>query len=547
MQEPNLTRRGWLTSCASGTAAAASVLLPRGAHSADGAELLDDPRSTSPEVTLFSFDNVSIPFSHNLRLSMWPPEKHAANPVVRRGGPGTPDEMGVQFYGSVVRVDGRFRMWYVAVDRELERDGGCVRCWRPAYAESEDGVHWIKPELGLVEYHGSRHNNLVLMDPAPLGVVCLKVLVEPDDPDPARRHKMSAHTWWTDGKARGRATLAPLFSPDGLRWRLAISGKPVKGMLPVEDIVLPRHHFEAAGGLHKWNGMYYASGQGGPEVRNGVVTFSRGDGHGVVDCSGRELLMHRSPDFIHWSRTAHVGFLREGQHRSFPRGQGEEAHEGVSVWNRGNVLLGLYGLWHGARQDKDVSLDLGFLVSNDGAHFREPIPEWTFLRRGEDGAWDQGGLLQGQGFENVGEQTLIWYGAWDPRESSTAYQPRGGVGLATLPRDRFGSLSPRYSEREAELITAPVQLTDTATILANVAGLGTHATLRVELLDQREQPLPRYAGDNAAVVRESGFACPVLWKGGGHFAELREPVRMRVIFDGQHRQQIALYALYVHR
>ena len=42
-----------------------------------------------------------------------------------------------------------------------------------------------------------------------------------------------------------------------------------------------------------------------------------------------------------------------------------------------------------------------------------------FLRRplvyrGEDQAWEQGGLIQGQGFENVGEQTYIWYGTWDP-------------------------------------------------------------------------------------------------------------------------------------
>jgi hypothetical protein len=34
------------------------------------------------------------------------------------------------------------------------------------YAESEDGVDWVKPNLGLVEYHGGRENNLLLMEPA---------------------------------------------------------------------------------------------------------------------------------------------------------------------------------------------------------------------------------------------------------------------------------------------------------------------------------------------------------------------------------------------
>ena len=41
--------------------------------------------------------------------------------------------------------------------------------------------------------------------------------------------------------------------------------------------------------------------------------------------------------------------------------------------------------------------------------------------------------------ENIGEQTLLYYGAWDPRNWEGS-PPRGGVGIATLPRDRFGAL-----------------------------------------------------------------------------------------------------------
>jgi len=57
------------------------------------------------------------------------------------------------------------------------------------------------------------------------------------------------------------------------------------------------------------------------------------------------------------------------------------------------------------------------------------------------GPGDQGGLLQGQGFENIGDQTFIYYGAWDPRPTGRVKTPpRGGVGIAVLPRDRFGDL-----------------------------------------------------------------------------------------------------------
>ena len=45
------------------------------------------------------------------------------------------------------------------------------------------------------------------------------------------------------------------------RWNLTKGTAPRKGRLPVEDMSLPLHHFEAAGGLYKWQGRYYATGQ----------------------------------------------------------------------------------------------------------------------------------------------------------------------------------------------------------------------------------------------------------------------------------------------
>ncbi len=150
------------------------------------ADLFDENAAT----TVFAFDNVSIPHTQNLRLEMRSPAKHSANPVVPRGQAGTPDAKGVQFYGSVIREGGKFRMWYVAFDDDTENKVASSR-WRAAYAESDDGVNWIKPNLGLVEYHGNKNNNLILTDPAPLGFVNVKVLADPADPNPARRYKIS--------------------------------------------------------------------------------------------------------------------------------------------------------------------------------------------------------------------------------------------------------------------------------------------------------------------------------------------------------------------
>lgn len=485
------------------------------------------------ELTFFAFDEVSIPFVRNLALEMQAPRKHPANPVVPRGAPGTPDDFGVQFYGSVVPEGDRFRMWYVAIDHELKENPRSVTCWRVAYAESTDGITWTKPALGLVPYRGSTANNLVDLGPSPLALINLKVLAEPDDPAPDRRYKMTVQTWWEEKGARGRGTLATLVSADGLRWRMATGAVPRGGLLRKEDLLLPEHHFEAAGGLYRWKGLYYATGQSSPP-----------SGHGPGTYHGREVLLHRSRDFITWEPTARVAFLREGQRTSGAKyGEGEETHEGVSVWHRGNVLLGLYGLWHGGAGWNQRTLDLGFLVSNDGMTFREPQTDWPILRRGHDGEWDQGGLLQGQGFANVGEQTYLWYGAWDPRPGLT-YPPRGGVGLAVLPRDRFGAFRVRDRSQPAELVTTNVSVRSSRPrLFLNVEGLGPDARVRVELLDARLGAIPGLAGADAAVVDQSGFRTPVRWKNPE--TSLPPEYCVRLTFDGAARDQIRLSAIYV--
>ena len=48
---------------------------------------------------------------------------------------------------------------------------------------------------------------------------------------------------------------------------------------------------------------------------------------------------YRSADFIHWDHTGSLSFAREGQHKKVPSGSGRESHEGISVWNRGNVHM----------------------------------------------------------------------------------------------------------------------------------------------------------------------------------------------------------------
>jgi len=68
-------------------------------------------------------------------------------------------------YHSVFRDGDRYRMYYKAFNINLVA-GQVVSEATPhrftCYAESPDGINWTKPELGLVEFAGSRANNIVI-------------------------------------------------------------------------------------------------------------------------------------------------------------------------------------------------------------------------------------------------------------------------------------------------------------------------------------------------------------------------------------------------
>ncbi len=515
------------------------------------------------EAVLFAFDDHAIPYHGNLQLAMERAEKHPANPVMPIGRPGTIDEWQVRFYGTILRIGDKFRMWYVAAAADgfiNPLEGGTMdrRGWRLAYAESLDGVAWTKPNLGLTEFRGSRENNLLGLPAGFRGYHTL-VMHEPEEADPTRRYKMMALLVDTGdyeipglvpdpAKWSGHNVYVPLYSADGLSWRVAdelVAEHPRKLSAKFNFL----RHVEGSG-LYRWKGMYYISGQA---IHQSLLD------HAAMPPYGRHVQLWRSPDLLNWSETSTMGFARQGQFTRPPGFTGspstalqsdtEQTHEGASVWNRGNVLLGVTGFWHGSKDWVKITHPLALLVSNDGLHFREPQPEFEFGAVGERGRdWDHSGLGQGQAFANVGEHTYIWYGApmdqaGGPR-TGRPWPREGGVGLLKFARDRFGSLGTRDPDRDGTFVTTAMETRQAVKISINAEGLGPESRLRVELLDEHERPLAGYAGEQAARVTRSGLDVPVSWAGAD-----RTPgegtIRVRVRLEGRERNAIRLYAVYL--
>lgn len=63
-------------------------------------------------------------------------------------------------YHTVFYDDDRYRMYYKAW--HIVSDGNTSNPIVIAYADSKDGIHWVKPKLGLVEFNSSKQNNIIM-------------------------------------------------------------------------------------------------------------------------------------------------------------------------------------------------------------------------------------------------------------------------------------------------------------------------------------------------------------------------------------------------
>jgi hypothetical protein len=488
----------------------------------------------SEEAVFFSFDDYAIPWRNNLFVTPVTATKHPSNPVLRRGPEGAPDHGHAILYGTVMKLDGKFRMWYLGMFETEIKAGQAPGWWRPmCYAESEDGIAWTKPELGLVEFSGNKKNNICLIEsevPALAKVNdFLSILHEPEDPDPDRRFKAVyiAHPEFGDVKG-GRSTIGPderrwgafiaATSADGLSWKV-VGDRPMNA---------GNERFEVSG-LYKFGNFYYAPGQ---LISPWAWRLDGSD-------AGRVTLTYRSPDFDHWSDSKALALARPGQLTSTPV-PGQQGHMGAGLWNRGNVIVGLNGLWQDAPEkpvdgkywNQGVRVDLGLVVSNNGIHFREPIPDHKVIARGEPGEWDDIAILQGHAFANEGDQTMIWYSHWDTGGKLKNME----IGLATLRRDGFGYLSRKVPGTSSHFETAPFRGTKPAGVFLNVEGVSADAPLTVQLLDEFARPVE---GASASVT-SSGTRVEVPFS---HPIPAGKSYALRVVFpdNGDAR----MYALYV--
>lgn len=172
-------------------------------------------------------------------------------------------------YYSLFQDGDVYRMIYRGWQHDEEKKAAHkeVTC----YAESQDGVHWTKPNLGLFEWNGSKENNIAWLGPGTHNFTAFR------DENPAT----PAHSRYK-AFGGGRGGLLPFESPDCKHWKL-MQDKPVI----------------TNGAFDSQNLAFWDSDRG--EYR----AYWRYFGDGV-----RSIRTATSKDFLHWENEADLIYTK---------------------------------------------------------------------------------------------------------------------------------------------------------------------------------------------------------------------------------------------
>jgi len=442
--------------------------------------------------TILLVDDSRVLYRPGTKRVLHPLTRHANNPMLPRDKPWE----GTVAYCSVYRDPnrGHYRLWYQAWP-------GCHLC----YATSDDGIRWSKPNMGLVEYEGSTDNNILLKVGYGAGV-----LVDPRDPDPERRYKIAF--WEHNGTSVA-------FSPDGIHWTKYEKNPVIHGSHG--DYIQP----PLAGDPR------IATGEvGGPPLstsdvidpiwdskKNCYVIYAKTwlDGPDGSMHWKRAVVRTESKDFIHWTKPVLV--IAPDEHddptgeSSLTRDAGgggtgrKQLHSGPAFVYNDMYFATLQVLDAAVSGNMPIELAL----SHDGIEWQRPFRNAMFVPPLADKTLFDASLIWSNATPVfLKDEFRFYYGAYGHPWNSADPEQISGVGLATMPRDRFAGVRP--IESIGQITLKEVDLTAAASITINADASG--GAVRVEILNEDGYRLPGFTKDDAVPVAGDELRLPAVWK-----------------------------------
>ena len=448
-------------------------------------------------------DDYLIASMKNVRRQVHPARKHRRNPLIV---PDNPCEGQGGMNPLILRNEatGRFQHWYSAYHTLAANEKpNYITC----YAESEDGIHWTKPDVNLFKYPNTTANNIVVPDGR------IRALFhEPRDPDPLRRYKALVLRY-PNQAAEGYYLHT---SPDGIRWTQARQ-EPVAWSLKSVS----------AGGGYKLpqSGIGDSSSFRWDERLNKYI----GDVKLVLPPIMRSRGFMESEDLMHWTRPRMM-FYPDGLDDPDSQIYGHIGFAYESMW------LGFLRVYHEVKAPasaKQTTVEL--TASRDGRHWTRAGHREEVLPLGGSDDWDAHYHNPGTPPLLVGDQIWIYYTSTPIRENKTGQ--RHCLGLATLRRDGFASLN--ATDQHGTVLTRP--LTFNGKALYVNAQISKGGYLKAELRDRVGKAVGRYTLDRCNPVIGDVLRSQVLW-GEQRGIEHDSSQSLRLVFELKNAK---LYAFWI--
>lgn len=414
-------------------------------------------------------------------------------------------------YPTVFQDGDRYRLYYACYPFSTSSPDQYT-----GYAESVDGIHWEKPALDLVDFQGSRKNNLIWSGREAHNFAPF-IDTRPGVP-PEERYKA----------VTGEPSAFALASADGVHWRKLR-----------EAPILPHDHpaFSRLG-IVRWDENNLALGCAVLDSLN--IAFwdgRRGEyafyfrgwvrGPGTADRI-RTMFRCRSDDFLEWSEPEAVEF-------DVPPSPLDQFYtQGILPYFRAPHLYVALPMRLAARvrlspwPDRDGIGETVLMSSRDGRFFARILE--PFLRPGPDVCdWSKHSQMMAWGMLSLTSDEISLYC------TRHHYAPTAHLQRLTLRPDGFVSLRAPYAG--GEFTTRPLVFAG-CRLEINVS-TGVAGSVRVEIQDPSGRPLPGFGLDDCRAFYGDRIDAIAEWTGGPDLRHVAgRPVRLRFAM-----READLYAL----
>lgn len=451
-----------------------------GAALAAGGASAEAPINIGSRLELMVDDHLIERMNGGARLVLHPPTPREVAIVMDK-----PWEGSGCGYMTVFQDGDLYRMYYRGAHVVYTLDGYHethqeVTC----YAESTDGVRWVKPELGLCDFGGSKKNNIVWTGVGTHNFTPFK------DANPKCKPEEQYKALGS-----GEGGLYPFKSADGIHWSL-VSDKPVitKGAFDSQNLAF-------------WD-----------SVRGEYREYHRDfrEGRDIRTCTSQDFLHWTDPVWLEYS-PSRVSELYTNQITPYYRAPHLFLGFPTRYIDRGwspsmEALPDLdYRRIRAAKSQREGTAitDGMFMSSRDGLHFHV-WPE-SFIRPGlrTKYQWFYGdnyqnwGLVETKSDLEAAPKELSMYASEGSHEGDKNWWRRYTVRI-----DGFVSVNAPLSG--GELITKPLVF-EGSKLLLNFS-TGAAGRIRIEIQDEQGKPIPGFALDDCSEIFGDALDRVVPWK-----------------------------------